>query len=103
LETIAFDTSDVAEAARRLDTASMIRVSAGDGARGGPSFRWSSGAESSTARGASGIHWEIHDGGMITIAQWDRPDWACASMEQAKRVAEEIDARPKFPRRFRGV
>jgi hypothetical protein len=33
----------------------------------------------------------------IIVASWDWLDWVCATVEDAKRIAEEIDARPSLP------
>lgn len=32
----------------------------------------------------------------VVIANWDRPDYWCASLEDAKRLAEEHDAAPPY-------
>jgi hypothetical protein len=31
------------------------------------------------------------------VAQWDKPDWYTSSLEEAKKLCEEVDARPPIP------
>jgi len=62
------------------------------------------GGGSWTSVGPSCTHWEIREfagGGStrfgITIAHWDHPDWWAATLEEARDLAAEIDARPPVP------
>lgn len=56
-----------------------------------------------TAAGATDTHWEIRDSGIdgqrfsVTVAHWDHPDWWAATLEAAKELAAEVDARPPIP------
>ncbi|MFN8174418.1 MAG: HD domain-containing protein [Solirubrobacteraceae bacterium] len=55
-----------------------------------------------TATGPTGTEWEITEHGTggrfgITVARWDHPDWWAASLQEAKGLAAEIDARPPVP------
>jgi hypothetical protein len=60
LEAMAFETSDAGEAARRLDVATMVRVAAGDQARGGPRLAWRrTGPVSFLAHGTTGVRWDL--------------------------------------------
>ncbi len=53
------------------------------------------------AVGADGFTaWEIVPAGGrwgIIVAHWGRPDWYADTVEDAKKLAEEIDARPPIP------
>lgn len=99
LEATAGD-AETGEAQWCLDTATMIRVRAGGVARRGR-LEWTElGDATWFASGRTGTDWEV-SGAAITVAQWDRPDWYCADSVQAKRVAEEIDARPPFPKHLK--
>ena len=95
LEAIAFDAGS-AEAEWRLDAATMIRVRAGGPARRGRLDWRRPRGRGWFACGATGTDWYVN-GGAITVARWDHPDWRGASDEEAKRIAEEIDARPGYP------
>lgn len=33
-----------------------------------------------------------------TVANWDRPDWYASSLEEAKVICEEVEARPSVPK-----
>ena len=93
--------SGFAEAAWLLDTATMLRVVAGGRARRGPDFEWKTFGSGWTAVGPTATEWDVHPqrgGWGITVARWDYPDWWTADFGQAKRIAEEIDARPIWPR-----
>jgi hypothetical protein len=49
------------------------------------------------ATGREGVAWDIHKAGSrfeCFVAQWDWPDWTAESLEEAKRICEEVDARP---------
>lgn len=57
-----------------------------------------------TAVGPTETHWEIRDFGSgapgrfgITVQYWDHPDWWAPTLEDAKALAAEIDARPPIP------
>ena len=57
-----------------------------------------------TAVGPTDTHWEIRDFGRaapdrfgITVEHWDHPDWWAPTLEAAKDLAAEIDARPPIP------
>jgi hypothetical protein len=94
---------DWADASARLDTATMIRVRAGGPARRGGPFDWRKLGSLWQAKGRQGTDWAVvpyRDGYGIIVASWDWPDWSCTSVEDAKRIAEEIDARPDFPKRL---
>lgn len=81
----------------------MIRVRAGEEARRGGPFAWRKSRNLWLANGRTGTEWAVvPERGRfgIIVAGWDRPDWVCASVEDAKWIAEEIDARPSFPRRL---
>jgi len=54
--------------------------------------------------GSDETHWEIRDYGRaapqrfgITVAHWDHPDWWAPTLEEAKALAAEVDARPPIP------
>ena len=97
------EAQDWAEVTALLDTATMIRVRAGEAARRGGPFAWRKSRNLWLANGPTGTGWAVvpERGRLgIIVANWDRPDWVCASVEDAKRIAEEIDARPSFPRRL---
>lgn len=53
------------------------------------------------ATGRDGTAWEVVPWagryGCI-VAQWGKPDWYADSLEAAKALCEEIDARPPIPR-----
>ena len=103
LEELVPNAKDFAEAGFALDTATAIRVRAGEGARRGGPFEWKQSGEIWDARGPTNTLWSVLPRGSgwgIIIADWDRPDWFCASREDAMRTAEEIDARPSFPERL---
>jgi len=100
LEGLASQAEDHAEAGFALDSATMIRVRAGGAAQRGR-LDWSEKSPSLwSARGGTGTSWHVEQDWNrwgVVIADWDRPDWSCASRETAMRIAEEIDARPSFP------
>lgn len=53
-----------------------------------------------TTTGSNDTFWEIDrkgDSFAITIAHWDRPDWWANSLEEAKLLVSEVDARPPIP------
>jgi hypothetical protein len=103
LEAIAFDTEAPAVASFRLNAATMIRVRGGGIARAGGPFSWECQGTLWQADGPTGTSWGIHpyvDGWGVVVAMWDRPDWWCASEDDARALAEEIDARPNFPERL---
>lgn len=55
-----------------------------------------------SATGRTGTDWEIQwfpasERYGITVAHWDHPDWWAGTLEEAKRMAAEIDARPPIP------
>lgn len=57
-----------------------------------------------TTTGPTGTHWEVRDFGSgapdrfgVTVEHWDRPDWWAPTLEDAKALAAEIDARPPVP------
>ncbi|MDQ3609701.1 MAG: hypothetical protein M3459_12495 [Actinomycetota bacterium] len=63
---------------------------------------WTEGGGSWTAVGRDGTHWEIIRSGedveyYIYVAHWDRSDWSAGTIEEAKRLVAEIDARPPIP------
>jgi hypothetical protein len=106
LEAVAFDTADLAVASFRLNAATMIRVRGGGVARAGSPFDWEWRGTLWQAGGPTGTSWVVHpyvDGWGVVIAMWERPDWWCASEDDARALAEEIDARPKFPTRLHVV
>jgi hypothetical protein len=54
-----------------------------------------------TTTGPTGTHWEIRDFGSagpkrfgITVEHWDNPDWSASTLEDAKTLTAEVDARP---------
>lgn len=106
LEDSLHDAADWSDASWRLDVATMIRVRAGGAARRGGPFDWREKYGSWEATGKAGQAWSVipHGKGFgIIVADWDRPDWHCRTLGDAQRVAEEIDARPKFPEALRVV
>ena len=101
LEALMPASADWTQASSMLDTATMLRVRAGGVARRGGPFTWRDEPRASWAVGMTGTSWDVIPRGSgygVVVAQGDHPDWGCARLDDAKRIAEEIDARPKFPR-----
>jgi hypothetical protein len=96
LEAIAFEPHETISPAWRLDTATMIRVRAGGVARRGGPLEWKGSGSQWSATSPRGTRWDVF-GPELFVGNWDRPDWLCRSSGEAKRVAEEIEARPKYP------
>jgi hypothetical protein len=62
-------------------------------------IHWVRSGGSWTATGRDGTHWEIVRRSQghryaIYVARWDKPDWTAETLEEAKRLVAEIDARP---------
>lgn len=103
LEHVALDPSGGERPIVLMDFATMLRVHGGSDARRGKALDWRefNPRGYSSATDAEGTSWDVGPGTYgwgITVAGWDRPDWYAASEEQAKAVAEELAARPKFSR-----
>ena len=91
-----------------MDFATGLRLAAGGDARRGKPLEWTQrNGDWWTALDEGGTRWEVgptYRGGWgVTVADWDRPDWHADSFEEAKALAEEIVARPKFRPEVRTV
>jgi hypothetical protein len=74
----------------------MIRVFAGGEALKGERFDWKTDDVGNYhAVSSDKTDWEISGSGSsweITVARWDRPEYASSNLERAKRIAEQLDA-----------
>lgn len=87
------------QAVRALSVATMLRVRAGGKARRGR-LDWMAPYGNREAGATGDTDWEIvkvRNGFGLIIARWDKPDWRSDSIEDLRRAAEEIDARPSIP------
>jgi hypothetical protein len=60
---------------------------------------WTDTDGSSSATGRDGTRWRISGAGKhyaIYVADWDHPDWYTDTLNDAKRLCNELDRRPKF-------
>ncbi len=103
LERAALASEDHATASDLLNSATVVRVRAGGAARRGEPFEWRHISRSLwSANSPGGVLWDVVDhwrGWGVIVARWDRSDWVCSSLEDARAFAEEIEARPDFPER----
>lgn len=102
LEIAAVDTQICSNALAAMDFATALRLKAGGTARAGTPFEWHEFRDGFfRAVDSKGTDWDVAPGTFgwgVTVAQWDRPDWWEDSAGEAKALAEEISARPSFPR-----
>lgn len=102
LERVAVDPASTLARDNTMDFATYLRVLVGGVARKGAPFEWRQGNNGFWhATDSRGTSWDIGPGSLgvgVTVAEWDRPDWWVDTIEQGKAVAEEVAARPSFPR-----